>query len=116
MDKNAPEIISAAQTVMITGPLPSADEFAKYEAAKPGTAERILVMAEQEAEHRRKMEKLTVETSIRLNASGQIFGFIIMLLSLGAIFTCILFNQPLIAIPPAILALASLAAVFFRKN
>jgi len=49
MDKNSTDIIASAQSVMYSGPLPNADEFAKYEASKPGTAERILVMAEKEA-------------------------------------------------------------------
>jgi uncharacterized membrane protein len=40
-----------------SGPLPPPQAFAAYEEIHPGAAERILTAAEQEASHRRAMER-----------------------------------------------------------
>ena len=116
MSKKDTGIISTSQSVIYSGPLPNAEEFIRYETVKPGTAERILVMAEKEAEHRHEVEKIVVKTTSKLNLTGQIFGFIIALLSIGTIFACLFFNQPLMAIVPAIIALTGLASVFTGKK
>lgn len=39
-----------------SGPLPHPDILAKYEEVYPGAASKIFQMAEEQAEHRRKME------------------------------------------------------------
>ena len=43
-------------------PLPMASEFAAYERTCPGAAERILKLAEEEQEHRHKLETLEMES------------------------------------------------------
>jgi uncharacterized membrane protein len=98
------------------GPLPPAKEFRDYEQALPGAADRILTMAETQAEHRRKNDNKLLDHSIKKSGLGQIFAFTISLLSLGAIFASIFLNQPLVAVAPAIMALSSLAAIFVGKN
>jgi uncharacterized membrane protein len=108
--------LTVSQSVTIMGPLPSAVEFAGYEKALPGTAERILVMAEKQAIHRQNMEKDVVHHSFRLNFFGQILAFIIAILSIGAVYLSIFLKQPAVAIVPAIIALTSLAAVFIGKT
>jgi uncharacterized membrane protein len=78
---------------MFQGPLPPPELLAKYEAAWPGSAERIVKMAEDEAAHRRSVENSIVHA--RREGSnkdfmearlGQIFALVITLtaLSLGA--------------------------------
>ncbi len=101
---------------MYSGPLPSAEEFARYEAVQPGTAERILAMAEKEASHRHELEKTAVRSTAKLNFTGQIFGFIVALLSLGAVFVSIFLNRPLGAIVPAVTALIGLISVFTGRK
>ena len=41
----------------LSGPLPPPEMLAQYEEILPGAAERILSMAERQAEHRQKMEQ-----------------------------------------------------------
>ncbi len=41
-----------------SGPLPAADEIAKYEIALPGAANRIIIMAETQQSHILEMQKL----------------------------------------------------------
>ena len=39
-----------------SGPLPKAEDLAKYEALLPGAADRIFVMAEKQLSHRHDLE------------------------------------------------------------
>jgi len=104
------------QSLMYIGPLPTSKEFYGYEQALPGAANRILAMAEQEADHRRKNENKIVQHSVQKSGLGQVFAFILALISLGLIFLSILKGQPVGAIVPAIIALSSLIAVFVGKK
>ena len=73
-------------------------------------------MAEQEAEHRRKNEEKIVQQSIKKSGRGQMFAFIIAVISLGLVFFSIYKGEPLGTIVPAIIALSSLVAVFAGKK
>lgn len=64
---------------MYMGRIPPASEFAKYEEVLPGSADRILKMAEKQSEHRRAMEDRTLAEGIKASRRGQIFGFILAL-------------------------------------
>jgi len=104
------------QSLTYFGPLPPSKEFSGYEEALPGAADRILALAEQEAEHRRKNEEKIVQHSIKKSSLGQIFAFILALVSLGLILFSILRGEPLGTIVPAIIALSSLIAVFAKSK
>jgi len=105
-----------AAIAMYAGPLPTSGEFSGYEQAMPGAANRILSMAEREAEHRRRNENMIVEHSVRKSGRGQIFAFVLALVSLGLVFFSILRSEPLGAIVPAMIAFSSLIAVFAGKK
>jgi len=109
-------IISSSQSLMYFGPLPPSKEFGNYEQTLPGAANRILAMAEQESEHRRKNEEKIVIHSMKKSGRGQIFAFILAILSLGLVLFSIFKGEPLGTIVPAIIALSSLIAVFAGKK
>jgi uncharacterized membrane protein len=109
-------IQALSQSLTISGPLPGSTEYSGYEKTHPGTAERILVMAEKQAAHRQEVEKETIRDAFRLNSRGQVLGFVVAILSIGAVFASLFLNQPLGAIAPAIVALTGLAAIFVGKN
>jgi uncharacterized membrane protein len=114
---DSPQIqVAASQSVVYSGPLPTAAEFAGYDKALPGSAERILAIAEKEVEHRHKNEDKLIEQSIRKSGRGQWLGFIVAVLSIGAVFVSLFLEQPLGSIAPAIVALTGLATVFVGKN
>jgi uncharacterized membrane protein len=73
-------------------------------------------MAEQEAQHRRKNEDKIIQHSIKKSSLGQIFAFILALVSIGLVFFSILKGEPLGSIVPAIIALSSLTAIFIGKK
>jgi uncharacterized membrane protein len=97
---------------MYSVPLPPASEFERYEKVMPGAAERVLALAEREAEHRHKIE----DKAIKLSGVGQVSALVVSVLSLGAVGLSIYFSQPVASIAPAIIAITGLASLFVSKN
>ncbi|MDR2808067.1 MAG: DUF2335 domain-containing protein [Spirochaetaceae bacterium] len=59
------------------GQLPPANEFAGYEQTLPCAADRILTMAEKEAEHRRENDNKLTNASIKLSGRRQVMALVI---------------------------------------
>jgi uncharacterized membrane protein len=117
MDKTDDNVVlSETKSVLYNGPLPTSQEFAGYESAYKGAAERILVMAEKEAGHRHEMERDTNKKIFSLNRLGQILGFIALLLCIGSVTVAIVLNKPLGSIPAVIIAISSLVAMFTGRK
>lgn len=66
------------------GPLPTPEDFAGYEEALPGAADRILSMAEEESRHRRGVVDRQVDSDIASEKRGQWLAFALSLAVLGA--------------------------------
>lgn len=64
------------------GPIPSPEVLAEYNEIDPTFANRILVMAENQAKHRQELEKRIVKSGTRDSLLGIIFGFLIGVLAL----------------------------------
>lgn len=60
-----------------SGPIPPPELLGGYEKILPGAADRILAMAEKQADHRRAMEKTVVESGSRDSKLGLICGTIV---------------------------------------
>jgi len=58
---------SASKYEHFEGPMPPPQLLAHYESICPGSADRMLKMAEQEADHRRKTETTIVDAQIQYN-------------------------------------------------
>ena len=70
--------ISEKLSVTISaGPIPPPDTMEQYEKTLPGSADRIIKMAENQSEHRQSLEKQRLSFSNREVHLGQIFGFLI---------------------------------------
>ena len=77
-----PEMRQATVTAlarMSSGPLPQADEFAKYENAVPGAGDRILAMAEREQAHRHEKENKAMDYTARDVGRGAWMGMAVSL-------------------------------------
>lgn len=89
-DKNSHQILHQE----FSGPLPPPAALENYEKILPGAAERIIILAEGEASHRRDIEKMTRKAEIRLAKGehyqiyfGQFCAFIVTLAFVaGAVF------------------------------
>lgn len=60
-----------------SGPIPPPSIIKGYEDILPGTAERIVSMAENQAKHRQDMEKIMVSAEARDSLLGVVFAFIL---------------------------------------
>ena len=69
-----------------SGPIPHPDILEKYEKILPGSADRIISMAEKQSTHRQAMEKKMIESESRDGLRGIIFAF---LLGIGCLIACV---------------------------
>lgn len=79
-----------AEARMFSGPIPSPDILKEYDDIIPNGAERILVMAEKQQEHRIEREKYLSTADVNLSIRGQIFAFILALVGFGCATAAIL--------------------------
>ena len=66
-----------------SGPLPPPVLLEKYEQICPGAADRILKQWETQTEHRQGLENRAVDSNIANSRRGQVFAFILALVTLG---------------------------------
>jgi len=104
---NAPSKIE--HSVSWQGPLPPPQTLQKFDAIVPGSAERIIRMAEQEQAHRHRME----ESVVRAHRRGQWMGFCVALVALSGAIVAIVrgahWSVPVaLAGPPIAVIVASL--------
>jgi uncharacterized membrane protein len=60
-----------------SGPLPAPSILAGFEEVLPGSADRIVSMAEEQASHRRNLEAAVITANVRSQQLGQWFGFLL---------------------------------------
>ena len=75
--------VQQTQTSVFSGPLPEPTILESYDRIVPGAAERILVMAEQDADHQRHMEKKAITAAMDDKRRGQRFGLFVALAALS---------------------------------
>lgn len=63
-----------------SGPLPSSETMVEYNSVIPNGADRIMIMAEKQQEHRMIIEKKAIGSQLSQSKNGQIFGFILCLI------------------------------------
>lgn len=91
------KLISVFRASHFSGPLPPPELLAGYESVLPGGAERIFLMTENQAEHRREIEKKVISSQIALNEKGQKFAFAIVMLAFISAFAFVFMGFPAIA-------------------
>jgi len=99
-----------------SGPLPTGAEFERYDRVLPGTAERLVVMAENEARHRHQFEDKTLSANIKFEGLGLIFAFITILIAMAITVICAMLGQPLAFLVSGAVALPGLISVLMRKR
>ena len=124
IQKNSSEQIIVSR--QFSGPIPSPDAFEKYELIVQGAAERILKMAENEAESRIRNEGKLVDNEVKITNNivrssylGVFFAFAAVLILSALAYLAIIKDHPEVAIA-IVVAMASIAGLFIlfrnRKN
>ena len=110
---------SIAQYQQWSGPLPSPESLAKYNAVIPNAAERIMAMAEKEMEHRHQREdaeqrqdEMLLAKRWKLAITSIILGFVCVLVLSALIGYALYVGADGIALGTAIGAIAAVAGLF----
>lgn len=69
------QVIQEIEEIEFRGPIPPPNIIAEYEKILPGSADRLIAMAEKQSAHRQAMEKKMIEAESRDGLLGVIFGF-----------------------------------------
>lgn len=95
-----------------SGPLPPAEQMRAYEDVLPGSADRILRMAERQQDHRHDLERMTVKEATNRSWWGLRLGFVITVLVVGVGAATILTGHSAVGLALVLADLAVLAGVF----
>lgn len=126
-EKNADQAIGApgtpppnnaiilAQQQKWSGPLPAPADLEHFNDIVPGSADRILRMAEAEGEHARKMQSRSVTWTIITTILGQFFGFGIACGGLYGSYLLALAGHPWVAATMAGGSLATIVLGFLKR-
>ena len=86
--------------------------YGEYDRVLPGSAERILAMAEREQAHRVSIEGTALQASAKDSRLGQYFGFCLALVCLGGGIYLATQDQTMPAIALIVVSALGLAARF----
>jgi uncharacterized membrane protein len=109
-------VTAQSRSVTYSGPLPPAEEFERYEKAHPGTAERILALAEKEAENRRNNNDKLINAAITMARWSQRFALVLSLAGIAVAAVGLILGHPMSAIPPLIIAFTGLVSMFLSRK
>jgi uncharacterized membrane protein len=109
-------IFSSTQLELRAGPLPDPAILREYDELVPGAADRIISMAEQQSEHRRRLEAMVVRAGIRRAYAGATFGLILGMTSIGGGIYLAATGHDLTGFGLVITAVAGLAGVFIHSR
>ena len=98
-----------------TGPIPPPEVIKGYESIIPGSAERLLKMAEMEQQHRFEIDNQLTKGYLSLNVRGQLLGFCIVIVLIIAIVYLTIYGHEYVAGGLTIVAV-SLAVIFVLRK
>jgi len=121
MKKKHPQPFNKHNEVLVSsqfsGPLPPPDALAHYNNIIPGAAERILRMAESEAENRHRNERKVVDNVVRSSFLGIFFAFASVVLMVVLAYFALIYEYPTVATSIVVINIASVAGIFiFFRN
>lgn len=98
-----------------SGPLPHPKILSGYEQILPGTADRIVAMAEREQEHRHNMQEKMIKTESRDSVGEMVCAFVLSVLCIiGAVLVVYLVPTSAGAIAGALLGMSGMGSVIIH--
>ncbi len=95
-----------------SGPLPPPEILKKFDEVVPGSAERIIKMAEEQSVHRRGLEKAVIDSDISRSKWGQVLGFILAIFGLAVAALISIYGNAVTGGVIGFTTIASLVSVF----
>lgn len=95
-----------------SGPIPPPDMLQEYDLALPGTADRIISMAERQQHHRFAMDKATLRAETRRSMTGLVCGFFVAIAAYATAVAAFLTGNALIGGITATGYTAAIVSVF----
>ncbi|MBN1806837.1 MAG: DUF2335 domain-containing protein [Sedimentisphaerales bacterium] len=118
-ETNSAEIQESKATIeqrYFAGPLPHPDILDKYNAILPGAADRIITMAEKQAEHRQNIERRQQTSETVLSFTGQLCALLFVLTTVIGASYCILRGQPWGGVGLGATGIVSIVYAFIRGH
>lgn len=97
-----------------SGPLPDPETLAQYSEIIPNGAERIMLMAEKQLDHRIKMENKVISGQLFQSNLGQILAFLIGIAALGSATFVIISGHEWTGVVLGVGGLTSLVTAFIK--
>lgn len=98
------------------GPLPPPEMLGAYERIHPGLAERLVSMAEKNAEHRRDVERTAVTGSLSLQRLGTWLSFALALIFIVAGVVLVLADKQIAGTGSLAAAVLGVAVALIRRR
>ncbi len=108
--------IAYVQGVSFRGPLPPPILFEHYDKTLPGSAERIMRMAEKEQSHRQQWEIAALGMQKSDFLRGQWMGFGLGIAGVAVAMVCAVLDRPYIGTASLATVFAGISAAFFRSR
>lgn len=103
---------TAAVMEMFKGPIPPPHFLQGYEEILPGSADRLIKMAEYQSAHRQEIEKIAISKQLNQSGRGQNYGFILAMTFLVAAFILIILGHETAGTIIGTVDLVALVSVF----
>ncbi|MCH7520384.1 MAG: DUF2335 domain-containing protein [Candidatus Marinimicrobia bacterium] len=88
-----------SETATWSGPMPPPEQLQEFENIVPGSAERILIMAENQQDHRKLAESTILSANILDTQRGQYLGSAVSVLAIcGAVLAVYLGAHPVVSV------------------
>ena len=100
------------QETTFGGPIPAPVILEQYEKLLPGSADRILAMAENESRHQKEIEMSAITLQAKENRRGQYFGVIVTALAFVTASVALFLDHPAAASVIGGTTVVGLAAAF----
>jgi uncharacterized membrane protein len=99
-----------------TGPIPAPGEIGEYERILPGSADRIIKMAEKEQDHRHQLQLRGQRHRVGITFVGQLFAFLIGISGIAGGVYLVKADKPITGFGVFFASLAAIMGVFFYSR
>lgn len=108
-----PPVVSKFIAEFYSGVIPPPEHLREYELILPGSADRLITMAEKQSKHRQNLETITIKSDIRLGYLGWFSTTLITVIQSLIAYKLISSGQLISGIVLIVAVLAIVAGIYF---